>query len=343
MSRFLLLLFAVCIAACSDRQPVEKAAGEEPFRVVMVMDMAGLGDKGFNDAGWAGVQRAQAELGIEGQVLQSHEQADYVPNLSLAAQQADAVVAMGFLMVDALKKVAPLHPETAFIFVDGNIPGENVASFDFKAQEGAYLGGIVAAMTSRTGKVGCVLGMDIPPVRAYEAGFRAGILTVNAREGREVRYLSATIGDFNNPSKGKALAQGLMAQGADIVLQLAGNSGLGVIEAMRQSGRRVYAVGADIDQDDLAPGKVLVSILKRIDVAVFEAIRDAREGRLQPGHRWIGIAEGATGLTEMRHTRTDVPERALEMVGRAKTLIQAGKLTVPWRVEDLEVFEVPEI
>ena len=343
MTRCLILLMLLTLAACSDRQTAEEAAVGKPFKVVMVMDMAGLGDKGFNDAGWAGVQRAGKELGIEGRVLQSHEQADYVPNLSLAAQQADAVVAMGFLMVDAVRKVAPLHPETAFIFVDGNIPGMNVASFDFKAQEGAYLGGILAAMTSRTGKVGCVLGMDIPPVRAYEVGFRAGILTVNAREGREVRYLSAAIGDFNNPSKGKALAQGLMAQGADVVLQLAGNSGLGVIEAVRESGRKVYAVGADLDQDDLAPGRVLVSILKRIDVAVFEAIRDARDGRFEPGHRWIGIAEGATGLTEMRHTRGGVPERGLEMVDRAETLIREGRLMVPWRIEDIETFQIPEI
>ncbi len=343
MTRCLILFALLALSACSDQQPAEEAAGAKPFKVVMVMDMAGLGDKGFNDAGWAGVLRAQTELGIEGQVLQSHEQADYVPNLSLAAQRADAVVAMGFLMVDAVKKVAPLHPETAFIFVDGNIPGENVASFDFKAQEGAYLGGIVAAMTSRTGKVGCVLGMDIPPVRAYEAGFRVGILTVNARAGREVRYLSATIGGFNNPSKGKALAQGLMAQGADVVLQLAGNSGLGVIEAVRESGRRVYAIGADLDQDDLAPGKVLASILKRIDVAVFEAIHAARDGRFEAGHRWIGIAEGATGLTEMRHTRGDVPERALEMVDHARKLIREGRLAVPWRIEDLETFQVPEI
>ena len=347
MSRMLLLLFAMLIAfpGCGSEAP-ETAEGEgsrSTFRVVMVMDMAGLGDKGFNDAGWAGVQRAVSELGIRGNPLQSGEQADYVPNLSLAAQQADAVVAMGFLMVDAVKRVAPLHPETPFIFVDGDIPGENIASFDFKAQEGAYLAGILSAMASRTGKVGAVLGMDIPPVRAYEAGYRAGILTVNRLEGKRVDYVSATVGDFNNPSRGKALAQGLLAQGADVVLQLAGNSGLGVIEAVRESSRKVWAVGADLDQDDLAPGRVLVSILKRIDVAVFEAIRDAKAGRFQAGHRWIGIAEGATGLTEMRHTRNDVPPRAREMVERAEALIREGRLTVPWRIEDLETFRVPEI
>ena len=336
------LVLLLLATGCAPDSGQDRADGAR-FKVVMVLDMAGLGDKGFNDAGWAGVQRAVSELGVEAHCIQSGEQADYVPNLSLAAQQADAVVAMGFLMIDAMRKVAPLYPGTPFIFVDGEVAGKNVASFDFKAQEGAYLAGILAGMTSRSGKVGVVLGMDIPPVRAYEAGFRAGMLTVNRLADRRVVCLSATVGDFNNPSKGKALAQGLLAQGADVVLQLAGNSGLGVIEAVRESGRQVWAVGADLDQDDLAPGRVLVSILKRIDVAVFEAIRDANQGRFQAGHRWVGIAEGATGLTEMRHTRPDAPDRAHEMVSKAEALIRAGKLIVPWRVEDLEVFQAPEL
>ena len=172
---------------------------------------------------------------------------------------------------------------------------------------------LLAAMTSRTGRVGSVLGMDIPPVRAYEAGYRAGILTVNGLEGKEVDYRSVTVGDFNNPSRAKSLAQGLLGQRADVLLQLAGNSGLGVIEAVRESSPPSWAIGADLDQDDLAPGRILVSILKRIDNAVFEAIRDARAGRLRPGHRWIGIAEGATGLSDMRHTRDHIPERALDI------------------------------
>ncbi len=335
-----ILVLILLSTACAEQQR-QQARGT--FNVVMVMDMAGLGDKGFNDAGWAGVKRAVDELGVNARYLQSSEQADYVPNLVLAAQQADAVVAMGFLMIDAVRKVAPLHPGKSFIFVDGEIQGENIASFDFKAQEGAFLAGILAAMTSRTGKVGAVLGMDIPPVRAYEAGFRAGVRTANERERLNVEYISATVGDFNNPSRGKALAQGLIAQGADVVLQLAGNTGLGVIEAVRDEGARVWAIGADLDQDDLAPGKVLVSILKRIDVAVFDAIRDASNNQLKAGHRWVGIADGATGLSEMRHTLGDVPERALEMVERAREGIRSGTIMIPGTPSELTSFVAPEI
>ena len=331
----------VGVAACGD------SAGKRPegkgFRVVMVMDMAGLGDKGFNDAGWQGVRRAVEELGVGGKYLQSAEQADYVPNLNLAAQQADAVLAMGFLMMDAVKKVAALHPGTKFIFVDGRLDGANISSYDFKAQDGAYLGGIVAAMVTRTGKVGTVIGMDIPPVRAYEAGFMAGIETVRILEKKPVGYMSANVGDFNNPSRAKSLAQGVIGRGADVVLQLAGNSGLGVIEATKDAGDSVYAIGADLDQDDLAPGKVLVSILKRIDVAVFEAIRSAVDGQFQPGHHLLGLADGATGLSRMEHTRHLLGNRAEEMLRKAEEGILSGVIEVPGKVEEVEAFEVPKL
>ena len=320
------LLTLLTFAACNN--PDDRPESDT-FKVVMVLDMAGLGDKGFNDAGWAGVQKAVDELGVEATYLQSNEQADYVANLTLAAQRANAVVAMGFLMIDAVGQVALAHLETKFIFVDGEVKGDNVASFDFKAQEGAYLAGIIAAMTTETGKVGCVLGMDIPPVRAYEVGFRVGIEHVNHSGIRKlgnsrIEYLSATIGDFNNPSRGKALAQGLIGQGCDILMQLAGNSGLGVIEAVKEAEGRVFAIGADLDQDDLAPGKVLVSVLKRIDVAVFGAIEDAKGGNFAPGHHLLGIAEGGMGLTEMRHTRSVVPDGAYEMVREAEERMRGG-------------------
>ncbi len=332
-------LVAALTFSCGGGQK-ERGTG---FRVVMVLDVGGIGDKGFNDAGWAGVQRAVKELGVKADLIQSHEQADFVQNLSLAAQNADVVVGMGFLMADAVRQAAPLHPGTKFVFVDGAVEAPNVASYDFKAQEGAFLAGILAAAASRAGTVGAVLGMEIPPVKAYEAGFRAGILTFNKCTGKGVRYVAVTAGGFDNPVKGKSLAQALMGRGADVLIQIAGNTGVGVIEAVKEAPEGIYAVGVDIDQDDLAPGRVLVSVLKRIDNAVFNAIRAAKEGRFEAGHRWIGIAEGASGLTEMRHTRQVLPSEALERVRKAEVLIREGRLTVPARVEDLETFVPPEL
>lgn len=335
----LCLLCVALLSTCGKGEKRQESGTGRKFKVVMVTDAAGLGDKGFNDAGWAGVQRAASELGIEAAFIQSNEQADYAANLTMAAQDADVVLAMGFLIRDAVAEVAPLHPNRQFLFVDGEVSGPNVASFDFKAQEGAYLAGILAAGASKTEVVGTVLGMDIPPVKAYEAGYRAGIKTANARLGRSVRVLSATVGDFNDPAKGKSLTTALIARKADVILQLAGNSGLGVLEAVKEAPEGVYVIGADIDQDDLIPGKVLTSVLKRIDVAVYGAIRDAYRGRFTPGHRYIGLAEGASGLTEMRYTRADIPPAVLDMISDASERIAKGELTVPWKVEDVEAFE----
>ena len=124
---------------------------QDQFRVVMVTDVGGVGDKGFNDSGWAGIQRAVKELWVKADMIQSREQADYAQNLSLAARNAEVVVAMGFLMIDAVKKAAPLQPDTKFVLVDGAIDAPNVASYDFKAQEGAFLAGLLAASVTKTG------------------------------------------------------------------------------------------------------------------------------------------------------------------------------------------------
>ena len=316
---------------------------QDQFRVVMVTDVGGVGDKGFNDSGWAGIQRAVKELGVKADMIQSREQADYAQNLSLAARNAEVVVAMGFLMIDAVKKAAPLQPDTKFVLVDGAIDAPNVASYDFKAQEGAFLAGLLAASVTKTGIVGAVLGMEIPPVRAYESGFRAGISTFSRQRGKEVGYIAVTAGDFNDPVKGKFLARALMAKGADVILQLSGNTGVGVIEAVKEASAETYAIGADIDQDDLVPGRVLVSVLKRIDQVVFDAIRTAKEGGFQAGHRWVGIAEGASGLSEMRHTKNLVPSDALVMALKAESLIRGGGLTIPSRIEDLGAFLAPQL
>ncbi|HCK09731.1 MAG TPA: BMP family ABC transporter substrate-binding protein [Candidatus Latescibacteria bacterium] len=330
---YLLTILLLCIGCSSD-----STLEDDKLKVIMVFDMAGIGDRGFNDMGWAGIQRAIDELGVSATYIQSSEQADYVPNLSIAAEHADVVVAMGFLMIESLQKVAPLYPQTKFLFVDGEVKGENVASFDFKSQEGAFLAGILAGMTTKTGKVGCVMGMDIPPVRTYEVGFRAGLKVVKEKEGKTVAYLSATIGDFNDPARGKALAQGLIGRGCDIVLQLAGNSGLGVIEAVKEAPEGVYAIGADMDQDDLAPGRVLTSILKRIDVAVFEAIRRVNDREFVPGHHLLGLKDDASKLSSMSHTRDHIDTRTATLQFFAREwILQSSR--VPDHPEALDGFD----
>ena len=327
----LVFLFA---ANCGEDSPSAQ------FRVTMIADVAGLGDKGFNDAGWAGCQMAEREIpGVEAKIIQSKEQVDYLGNLSLAAENSDVVVALGFLMIDAVKEAAARRPDTPFIFVDGLIDAPNVASIDFKSEEGALLAGILAACVSKTGKVGVMPGMDIPPVEAFATGYRAGVLCVNRTLGKNVQVLSKTIGSFNDPVKAKSLAKGLFDQEVDIIFQLAGNSGLGVLEAVKEAPEGHYMIGVDINQDGLLPGRVLTSVLKRMDLMVYREIKKVYDGEFTEGQYYVGLAEDAISLTEMRYTKHLVPDHVFVMIKRAKRAIIQGSLEPPRYPEDLERFQ----
>ena len=327
-------LLCLFVVACG------KDSSPRSFRVTLICDVGGLGDKGFNDAGWAGCQMAEREIpGIEAKVIQSKEQTDFVPNLSLAAERSDAVVALGFLVIDAVKQVAPRYPNTPFIFVDGLIQAQNVASIDFKSEEASLLAGILSACVTKTGKVATMSGMNIPPVEAFVAGYGAGVLCVNRTLGKKVQVLSKTIGSFNDPVKAKSLAKGLFDGGVDIIFQLAGNSGLGVLEAVKEAPEGHYMIGVDIDQDHLAPGRVLTSVLKRMDLMVFREIRKAHEGTFTGGEYYVGLAEEAMALTEMRYTKHLIPEHVHIMMKRAREAIVAGRLVPPRTEEDLKTFE----
>jgi basic membrane protein A len=310
--------------------------------VIVLTDTAGLGDKGFNDVCWQGVLKAGKEFGIDAQFLQSREQADYGANISLAAGMADIVVTLGYLFMDSLKDVAPHFPKTMFIHMEGDIPAENVASFDFRSQEGGFLAGLIAGLFTRKMVVGVVAGMDIPPVEAYVSGFQAGVVTAQKARGQNIEAIVATAGSFNDPVKGKSLAKALVDRGADVIFRCAGNTGIGVTEAVKGTGG-VFMIGEDLDQDGEIQGRVLVSVLKRMDVAVYGAIRDAVEGRLRGGHRWLGASEGAIDITEMKYSRQLFGPADLRRVEKAKSLLINGQLSVPKRYSEVSSFKPPDL
>ena len=159
--------------------------------------------------------------------------------------------------------------------------------------------------------------MDIPPVEAYVSGFRAGVKTAQKARGQKIEAIVATAGSFNDPVKGKSLAKAMIDRGADVIFRAAGNTGIGVTEAVKGTGG-VYMVAEDLDQDAEIPGRVLASALKRMDVAVYGAIRDAVEGRLQGGHRWLGASEGAIDMTEMKYSRQLFDPADLQRIEKAK-------------------------
>lgn len=333
------LLFLLFFSLCSFTPTV--SAGK-PFKVVVLTDAAGLGDKGFNDVCWQGVQRAGQEFGLSSQFVQSREQADYVANLSLAAQHADAVVTLGYLYADAVRQVAPHFPGARFIHVEGDIPGPNVASFDFKSEEGGFLAGLVAGLFTRTKKVGVVSGMEIPPVVAYVSGFQAGMKTAEKQRGEVLATIVTSVGSFNDPVKGKSLTRTQIDQGVDVIFRAAGSSGIGVLEAAKDTAG-VYLVAEDLDLDADFPGKVLASTLKRMDVAVYGALQDIVKGTFNGGHRWLGASEGAMDITEMKYSRQLFKPEDLAHIDKARALLKEGKLTIPSRYSEVSSFNPPEL
>jgi basic membrane protein A len=333
------LVFLASIASfLLDAPPARSAT----LRVVGLTDAAGLGDKGFNDVCWKGVQEAAKEFGLKASFLQSREQADYLSNLSMAARNADVVVTLGFLYVDTLKQVAVRFPNTRFVHIEGDITGDNIAAFDFKSEEGGFLAGLVAGLFTKSMKVGAVSGMDIPPVEAYVCGFRAGVKTAGTLRKAPIEAIVASAGSFNDPVKGKSLAQALMDQGVDVIFRIAGNSGIGVMEAVRNADG-VYLVAEDLDQDGELPGKILTSALKRMDVAIHDTLGDIVRGNFRGGHRWLGAAQGAVDITDMKYSRDLFDASALEYIRKARTLLKEGKLDVPKRYSEVEGFKPPSL
>ena len=314
----------------------------KPLKVVVLTDAAGLGDKGFNDVCWQGVERAKEAFGLDTQFLQSREQADYVANLTLTAKHADVTVTLGYLFEDAVREVAPLIPDKPFIHVEGDIPSANTASFDFQSEEGGFLAGLVGGLFTKASRIGVVAGMDIPPVEAYVTGFKAGVKTAQQYREKALDIVVAYAGSFNDPVKGKALAQAAIDQGVDVIFRAAGNTGIGVLEAVKGA-TGVYLIAEDLDQDDALPGRILTSALKRMDVAVFQALEAVVHGRFQGGHRWLGAADGAVDITEMPHTRSLFDKADFDRIQLARQLLKGRKIAVPKRYGDLQEFQPPAL
>lgn len=333
-------LAALLLLSAGCGQPPPRGEEQRQPVITLVTDTAGVGDKGFNEICWAGLKRAERELGVAVRKIESSDPADYARNLALAAERSDLTVAHGFLLLDAVTQVSAQYPESRFLFVDGEIPGRgNVASYTFRSNEIGFLAGVLAAGVSATHKVGSLKGMNIPPTELFDIGYRAGIRCADATWGTTTEVKSLTAGDFNDPQRGKLMTEQLFADGCDVVFSLAGMTGIGALAAVRDSRMPVFIIGVDYNQDEEAPGRVLTTALKRIDVLVFRAVEELKAGRFSPGHHSIGIAESALSLTDMRHTRDRIGAAVLEAVEVARRLIAEGNLPLPGSYEEIGDFQ----
>ncbi|MBA2539341.1 MAG: BMP family ABC transporter substrate-binding protein [Deltaproteobacteria bacterium] len=303
------------------------------LKVGLVFDVGGKNDKSFNEAAWRGLERAKAELGVDATYVEPSEGADRESALrQMAASGKDLVIGVGFIFGPDLERLAKQFPKVKFAGIDYSpSPGvgtiENMVGLRFREHEGAFLVGAIAGFLTRTKMVGFVGGMKIPLIRKFEAGYEAGVHHVCP----ECRVLGAYAGTepkaFADPTKGEELASAQYGQGADIIFHAAGKTGDGVFAAARR--RKARAIGVDSDQHDNAPCCVMTSMVKRVDVAVLDVIRELAAGKFKGGLRELGLAEdGVTFIADERN-RGLLP---LDVVSKVKKLgeqIVARKITVP--------------
>lgn len=328
---------SLLVSACGGGGGDAAEGGDESFKAAIVTDTAGLGDQSFNDSAKRGLDRAAAELGIETQVYETSQPSDYEPSLAQApGQGSDITFAIGFLMTDALTNVAPQNSEAKFAIIDSVVEAGNVASLNFKEEEGSFLVGAVAGLMTKSNKVGFIGGLEVPLIKKFEAGFQAGVQTVNPNAEVLVNYA----GDFNDPGKGKEIALSQYADGADVIYHASGGTGLGLFQAAQEKGAGFWAIGVDSDQYNLAPENTLTSMMKQVDVAVFETIKAAQAGNFKAGTSIFGLKEGGVGLAPT--TSNNTPQEVIDQVNALGEKIKAGEFTVPATDEQLATFSPPQ-
>lgn len=330
------LVFGLAFSSCKKK---EEAAEAKPI-VAMATDVGGLGDKSFNDGSYQGLKDAAVDFNLESRVVESKQQTDYVPNLAgLAEDGAEVVFGVGFLMADALLEAAANNPDTAFagidIWVDPSTAPKNVQGLLFKEQESGYVAGVVAGLLTKKyasvsdrlnddNAVGMVLGMDIPPVERFQAGFYAGVKSVNP----DCKVLSVVTGTFTDQAKGKESALAMIEQGADIIFQIAGLTGLGALNAADEAG--VAGIGVDVDQYAVAPDAIITSAVKGITQASYLTIKDVMDGKFVGGNnRVFGINEGATGIAPFHNWNNTIPGEVKDIVDKVIADLKSGAVVAP--------------
>ncbi len=303
-------------------------AAQPEFKVGLVLDRGGKDDKSFNSSAYLGATEAKKKIGVFLKYVEASDDNAFEPMLRAFAQKDfDLIIGIGFAQKEAIKKVAAQFPQKHFAIVDAQVDEPNVCSLLFEEHEGAYLVGAIAALTSKSGKVGFVGGMDIPLIRRFEMGYEAGAKKANPAVVVLANYVGITSEAWNNPPKGKELAMSQYEAGADVIFAAAGASGLGVFDAAEE--KKKFAIGVDANQDWTKPGLILTSMLKRVDEAVFTTIQQAQAGKFISGVKRYGLANKGVDFSVDQYNEKILTEEVRKRASELKEEIIAGKIVVP--------------
>ena len=318
-----LFLAALAVAGLS----VFGAASAQEFQAAVVFDMGGKFDKSFNQSAYDGAERFKMETGVsyrEFEVTSPTQREQAIRNM--ARRGSTIIVGIGFAQAAAIETVAKEFPDRKFAIIDMVVDLPNVRSVVFREHEGSFLVGMVAALASKTGKIGFIGGMDIPLIRNFAAGYVEGAKYVNPDIVVYQNMTGTTPAAWNDPGKGSELALSQFGRGADVVYAAAGGTGIGVYQAAKDSGN--MAIGVDSNQNYLHPGTMLTSMIKRVDVAVFNAFNDARNNEWTSGIVSLGIAENGVGYSIDEHNRSMITAEMEARVEQARQDIISGKIVV---------------
>ncbi len=309
---------ALCVAT--------SAAAANP-KLAIVYDAGGKFDKSFNQSAFEGAERFKKETGIaymEAQAASDTQAEQMLRNL--ARKQMDLIAAIGFSQTQAVQKVAKEFPKVRFVLIDAIAKGDNVNSILFKEEEGSYLVGVAAALASKSKKIGFVGGMDIPLIRTFNCGYAQGAKATNAKVENFSNMVGTTSAAWNNPAKGAELARAQFDRGVDVVFAVAGGSGMGTLQTAKEKGK--LAIGVDSNQNYIHPGTMLTSMVKHVDLAVYESFMQMKNGTWKGGVTYKGLKEGGVNWAVDTHNRKVVTPEIEKKVNEAKTNIINGKVKV---------------
>ena len=288
----------------------------------VIYDMGGKFDKSFNQAAFNGAEKWKKETGktyLEFEISNPTQREQAMRRM--AERGANPIVGIGFSQGSSLEKVAKEFPKLQFAIIDSVVPLPNVQSIVFKEHEGSFLVGMMAAMASKSGKVGFVGGMDIPLIRKFQCGFEQGAKFANPKAEVVANMTGTTPTAWNDPARGGELAKAQFASGVDVIFAAAGGTGLGVYQAAKDNGK--LAIGVDSNQNHIHPGTMLTSMVKRVDVAVYEAFKGVK-----PGTSALGLKEGGVDVALDEHNAKLVTADMKKRVDTARADIISGKIKV---------------
>lgn len=302
------------------------AAHAWAFTPAVIYDETGKFDKSFNEAAFNGAQQYRRETGNAFLEFEPTSDSARAAALRDAAAKADMVVAVGFRWGDLLSEVASANPDRKFVIIDAVVDQPNVQSITFSEHEGSYLVGVLAGLATETGTVGFVGGMDLPLIHKFRVGYEEGVHAVRPDATILAEMTGDTPAAFNDPFLGGEIAYEQIDGGADVLFAAAGATGLGVYETAAAEGK--LAIGVDSNQNYLFPGSMLTSMVKRVDLAVKNAMAEGLAGTWQPGHKVLGLAEGGVDAAIDEHNRPLITPEMEETLQAAKADIIAGRVTV---------------